>query len=73
MRRSMDQNQQRSLAKLQAQQKSDRLLLIAVAARAYELDQGVEVKELTDLVPKYLKQVPVDPTATAVPLELPTR
>ena len=38
-----------------------RKLMIALAARAYELEKGTKPKTVADLVPDYLKAVPVDP------------
>jgi hypothetical protein len=35
--------------------------MIALAARAYELDKGHRPASATDLVPDYLKAVPQDP------------
>jgi hypothetical protein len=43
------------------QQTKTRQLLIALAARAYELDKGHPPASAADLVPEYLKVVPQDP------------
>jgi competence protein ComGC len=40
-----------------------RQLLVALAARAYELDKGRRPASLTELVPDYLKAVPKDPAS----------
>jgi hypothetical protein len=37
------------------------LLLVQLAARAYELENGKRPKSLADLVPAYLKTIPQDP------------
>jgi hypothetical protein len=42
-------------------QQQTRQLIIALAARAYELDKGKPPASLADLVPDYLKAVPQDP------------
>ncbi len=38
-----------------------RLLLVEIALRCYQADQGKPAENLQALVPKYLKQVPLDP------------
>jgi hypothetical protein len=38
------------------------VLMTDLAARAYELDHGAPPKEIADLVPAYLKTIPLDPT-----------
>jgi hypothetical protein len=43
------------------QQVRTRQLIIALAARAYELDKGKPPASLDDLVPDYLKTIPQDP------------
>jgi hypothetical protein len=47
--------------KLEKQQTNTRQLMIALAARAYELDKGHPPAGAADLVPEYLKAVPQDP------------
>jgi hypothetical protein len=47
--------------KYQAEQTKTRQLIIALAARAYELDKGKPPASLADLVPDYLKAIPEDP------------
>jgi hypothetical protein len=49
------------VAKAKAQQTRTRLLLIQLAARAYELEKGQRPKSLADLVPVYLKTIPQNP------------
>ena len=65
MRGSLRQNEQKMIAKLQAQQKVEGLLLIGLAAHAYELEKGQRLKIVGDLVPVYLKRVPQDPLTGA--------
>jgi hypothetical protein len=59
--RVLKQNEQKWLAKVTAQQTRTRLLLVQLAARAYELEKGERPKNLADLVPAYLKAIPQDP------------
>jgi hypothetical protein len=59
--RSLKQTEQGVTAKLTAQQTRARRLLIELAARAYELEKGERPKNLTNLVPAYLKTIPQDP------------
>jgi hypothetical protein len=47
--------------KFNAQDQKTRQLMIALAARAYELDKGRPPAGVADLVPEYLKTVPQDP------------
>jgi hypothetical protein len=49
--------------KLNIQEQKTRQLLIALAARAYELDKGHPPTSTADLVPEYLKAVPQDPVS----------
>ena len=65
MRGSLRQSEQKMIAKLQAQQKAERFLLIGLAARAYESEKGQRPKIVGDLVPGYLKSVPQDPLTGA--------
>ena len=58
---SLKQIEQKAIAKLQAQQRASRQQLIDLAVRAYELEKGQSPKNVTDLVPVYLKSVPQDP------------
>jgi len=53
--------EQRCASKVQRQQTRTRVLLIQLAARAYELEKGERPKGLADLVPGYLKSIPRDP------------
>jgi len=50
------------VARVNAQQTRERVLLIHLASRAYELDKGERPKTLSALVPGYLKAIPQDPT-----------
>jgi hypothetical protein len=61
MRRSLTKSQQAVLAKLHAQERVERMLLIGLAARAYELDKGQPPKLVADLAPNYLTRIPQDP------------
>lgn len=47
-----------------------RQLLLKLAIRAFELEKGRSPSAASDLVPTYLKEIPVDPQ-TSAPLELP--
>ena len=38
-----------------------RKLMLGLAARAYELEKGERPKTIADLVPDYLKTIPLDP------------
>jgi hypothetical protein len=70
-KRSISQAEDRSLKnidaackrKLNIQEQKTRQLLIALAARAYELDKGHPPTSTADLVPEYLKAVPQDPVS----------
>lgn len=57
--------QQKALQKFQAQEKRLRALMIALAARAYELERGKPPKNAGELVPEYLKEIPKDPVTGA--------
>jgi hypothetical protein len=57
----------RTEQKFRASQAKTRKLLIDLAARAYELDNGHRPSSIADLVPTYLKAIPEDPTAAAGP------
>lgn len=59
--RSLTRTEQGVTAKVQAQAKQARSLLIKLAARAYELEKGEGPKTIADLVPVYLKAIPLDP------------
>jgi hypothetical protein len=71
-RRSLQQNEQKTLAKLQAQQRAARLLMVQFAERAHELEHGVSPKSMSDLVPAYLKALPRDPAEPTKTMELPS-
>ncbi len=49
------------LSKLHTQQLQTRLLMLDLAARAYESDKGQRPRSVNDLVPTYLKSIPLDP------------
>ena len=51
-----------SKRKFDAQELKTRQLMIALAARAYELDKGHPPTTVADLVPEYLKAVPKNPS-----------
>jgi hypothetical protein len=61
MFKSLKQSEGKWVTKSKAQQTRTRLLLVQLAARAYELEKGQRPKSLADLVPAYLKTVPQDP------------
>jgi len=61
MFKSMKQSEGKWVAKAKAQQTRTRLLLIQLAARAYEFEKGQRPKSLADLVPVYLKTIPQNP------------
>ena len=63
----LKQNEQKTIGKLQAQQRVARQLLLSLAVRAYELEKGQPPNQVTDLVPLYIKAVPQDPlTGTGI-------
>jgi hypothetical protein len=59
--RRREQNRQRAVDTIDSRQKKESQLLIALAARAYELDKGSPPASAANLVPDYLKAVPQDP------------
>jgi hypothetical protein len=59
--RVLKQIEQKWVSKAKAQQTRTQLLLVQLAARAYELEEGERPKSIADLVPAYLKAVPQDP------------
>jgi hypothetical protein len=61
MFKSTRQSEQRAVAKVNTLQTRERVLLIQLASRAYELEKGERPKGLADLVPAYLKTIPQDP------------
>jgi hypothetical protein len=61
MYKTLKASEQRLVSKLNAGQARERVLMIQLAARAYELEKGEPPKGLTDLVPAYLKTIPRDP------------
>jgi hypothetical protein len=59
--RSLKQDQEKAQQHFINQQAKTRQLILALAARAYELDKGHPPANAADLVPEYLKAVPQDP------------
>jgi hypothetical protein len=55
------QTKARLIADVQANQTRRRVMTVAFAARAYELEKGKPPQSAADLVPDYLKAVPKDP------------
>jgi hypothetical protein len=65
--RSIKQDQEKAEQHFKSQQVKTRQLVIALAARAYEMDKGRRPASAADLVPEYLKAVPQDPaTGTSI-------
>jgi hypothetical protein len=60
--KSLRQSEQRAVGRINALQTRERVLLIQLASRAYELEKGEPPKTLADLVPAYLKAIPQNPT-----------
>jgi len=60
-RKSLLPAQAAVVRKFKQQQTRTRQLIIALAARAYELDKGKPPASLADLMPDYLKAIPQDP------------
>ena len=58
---TLKQSEQRWMTKMKAQQTRTQSLLVQLATRAYELEKGERPKGLADLVPVYLKTIPLDP------------
>jgi len=52
---------QKFVAKIQTREKEFRVLMLDLAARAYELEKGERPKTIRELVPNYLKTIPLDP------------
>jgi hypothetical protein len=71
-RGNLQKNAQQALAKLQAQQRAARLMMIELAERAYEVEHGVTPDSISDLVPAYLKAPPRDPVDPSKIMDLPT-
>jgi hypothetical protein len=61
MRNTLNKAYKSAEQKFDAQQIKTRQLIIDLAARAYELDQGHPPANLADLVPDYLKTIPQNP------------
>ena len=55
--------EQKAANKYKEQQLKTRRLMIDLAARAFHLEKGHRPSSLADLVPDYLKGVPLDPFA----------
>jgi len=62
MFKSLRQSEQRAVARVNALQTREGVLLIQLASRAYELETGRPAKSVADLVPTYLKVIPQNPT-----------
>jgi hypothetical protein len=60
-RKSLTPAQAATARKFKQQQMRTRQLIIALAARAYELDKGKPPASLADLTPDYLNTIPQDP------------
>lgn len=71
-RGNLQRNAQQALAKLPAQQRVARSLMIDLAERAYELEHGESPKSIGDLVPAYLKASPRDPLDPSKVMNLPS-
>ena len=63
--KTVQQVEQKWAGRIRGQQTRTRLLLVQLAAQAYELDKGERPKSLADLVPAYLKAIPQDPLTGA--------
>lgn len=61
MEKMAEKAYQKPARKFKEQQIETRQLIIALAARAYELDKGKPPESISDLVPDYLKAIPQDP------------
>jgi hypothetical protein len=61
MFKSLRQTEQGVAAKVTSFQTRERVLLIRLASRAYELETGRPAKSVADLVPTYLKVIPQNP------------
>jgi hypothetical protein len=59
--RTRERNHQRAIDTINSTRKKESQLLIALAARAYELDKGHPPDSAADLAPEYLKAIPQDP------------
>ena len=71
--RTLRRNEQQLAKQFQTRQLKARELMIAWAARSYELEQGKSPTTAADLVPAFLKSIPRDPmTGRELPLT-PTR
>jgi len=57
----MKQTEKQLAVKLQRSELLFRRLMIDLAGRAYELEQGKPPSNLADLVPAYLPAIPLDP------------
>ncbi len=63
MSSSLKKAGQQAGQKFKGQEKKTRQLIIDLAARAYELENGHRPASLTELVPDYLKAVPKNPVS----------
>jgi hypothetical protein len=61
MFKSVRQSEQAAVSRMKAFQTREQVLLIQLASRAYELEKGERPKTLGELVPAYLKSIPLNP------------
>jgi hypothetical protein len=59
--KALQLSKQRFVSKVTSRQIGTRMLMLKLAARAYELEKGERPKSAADLVPGYLKSIPQDP------------
>ncbi|MGB7747319.1 MAG: hypothetical protein WBN75_08525 [Verrucomicrobiia bacterium] len=64
MSSSLKKAGQKAGQKFNGQEKKTRQLTIDLAARAYELENGRRPASVADLVPNYLKAIPLDPVSS---------
>lgn len=67
---STRKSEARARQKFEIARKNTRTLMIDLAARAYSLEKGHPPNSMADLIPAYLKSVPIDPT-TGLSMGLP--
>ena len=70
-RKSLATMRESAKKKFDRQERQTRQLMIDLAARAYELDDGKPPSSVADLVPDYLKAVPQDPVTGTSMVYLP--
>lgn len=59
--KSIRQIEQSAVGKMKTRERATRVLMLDLAARAYELEKGGRPKTIADLVPDYLETIPLDP------------